>query len=566
MASYLQGNESYSGKTYSQVYQATHDGEGNSLPQLNRSFISFSFGGKPIEDFDIIAVTGGDRLEKSLYASFNDNTTTIDTRNGQLYWGSAVAANELSFTLATDGMDERHLDDFREWFAPGKIRELILAEHPNRAILARVAEAPTYSFLPFEKDTIIKINNNLIPVKTTVYKGEIELKFVMDEPYWYAKLNYMPTYVDKTTLETLSYDDSNPNKVTTIENADMLKIMLEDGIPHQSILIADNQSDFFLGGNILVTERALVGQAKVGDHIGIFTHESEGLNINSSTPQYLFYSGTAKSYPTLKFTMYPSFDFHSAEFIDTNSILDTPWTARYVKEPKNSFVSDEYSYIKIGKKYFYFTTPSLLTSLNKSLYYFKHIIQNTATATVITDLIEQIPDYYARAWAIACVKSLNTDKINVNGGHTIALCNNMMALITNNNFKDLDNEIIIPNSNINAHFDITDQNSGGSILLNKLATFSPVSHANPITFIFDSATGEAIMQTSIRVAPENNIDNSEIINIEQNVGDMVCSDYPIIEDRNYLNSNGQIDLANCTLITSDLDLSNVLIFYKNMYL
>ena len=74
------------------------------------------------------------------------------------------------------------------------------------------------------------------------------------------------------------------------------------------------------------------------------------------------------------------------------------------------------------------------------------------------------------------------------------------------------------------------------------------------------------MRTSIRVAPENNIDNSEIINIEQNVGDMVCSDYPIIEDRNYLNSNGQIDLANCTLITSDLDLSNVLIFYKNMYL
>jgi len=47
-------------------------------------------------------------------------------------------------------MTERQLDDFREWFAPGKERELILSEHPNRAILARVAAAPVYSFLPFE--------------------------------------------------------------------------------------------------------------------------------------------------------------------------------------------------------------------------------------------------------------------------------------------------------------------------------------------------------------------------------------------------------------------------------
>jgi hypothetical protein len=43
------------------------------------------------------------------------------------------------------------LDEFLHWFAAGKIRELILAEHPNRAIMARVSEPPRLSVLPFEK-------------------------------------------------------------------------------------------------------------------------------------------------------------------------------------------------------------------------------------------------------------------------------------------------------------------------------------------------------------------------------------------------------------------------------
>ena len=42
---------------HTQVYMATHNGEGEKsrLPFMNRSFISFSFGGKYIEDFNLIA-------------------------------------------------------------------------------------------------------------------------------------------------------------------------------------------------------------------------------------------------------------------------------------------------------------------------------------------------------------------------------------------------------------------------------------------------------------------------------------------------------------------------------
>ena len=68
----------------------------------------------------------------------------------------------------------------------------------------------------------------------------------MDDPCWYAKLTYMPSYVNKIKLEKLNVNDDNSNKIETINDKDMIKIMLEDGIPHQSTL----QNELFLGSNI----------------------------------------------------------------------------------------------------------------------------------------------------------------------------------------------------------------------------------------------------------------------------------------------------------------------------
>ena len=103
----LRGTEQWgNNEITSQVYQITHDGAGNSLPYMSKSFISFTFGGKAIEDFNLIATINGDRIENSLYSSFQDSTSTYDTLDGQLYWGSHFDAKELSFNLSTDGISE----------------------------------------------------------------------------------------------------------------------------------------------------------------------------------------------------------------------------------------------------------------------------------------------------------------------------------------------------------------------------------------------------------------------------------------------------------------------------
>jgi hypothetical protein len=49
---------------------------------MNRSFISFSFGGRNIEEFNLIATVSGDRMERDGYAAFDDLSSAYDVVHG----------------------------------------------------------------------------------------------------------------------------------------------------------------------------------------------------------------------------------------------------------------------------------------------------------------------------------------------------------------------------------------------------------------------------------------------------------------------------------------------------
>lgn len=510
----LIGNETWSNKEItSQVYQATHDGAGKRLPYMSRSFISFTFGGKVIEDFGLIVVNLNDRMERKAYTEFSDLTSTYDVLNGQLYWGSNLSANNLELDLATDGITERQIDDFREWFSPGKERELILSEHPNRAILARIESVPVLSFLPFEKKTTLKIAGSAFETSTTLYKGEVKLSFVMDEPRWHAKLRYMPSYVNKVSLARLDASSTNSNKVETLKDKDMLKIILEDGIPHQYGLI----NNIFLGDNktLLTTETrtdsAITSQSSLG--ISVAT-SSAGVLLNNTTPQYLFYSGTASSQPIIKFSMKP--------IMDAND---------YISSPKNKIQNpelEEFSTITIedenfGDKIFQFTTPGILTGYNQAIKIFSNSLNKTPTE-VLNLIREQINEQYSRAWAVACLNALNISSL-LTSQNLITLKNNMKKFV-----------------NFNA----------------------------PIVFSVNSKTGEATATFSIKIlnSATDTINKTTFSNIKQNVGDMIRSDYLVIEGRNYLDSNGGIVLESKSgykKISSNENLTDFSISFDVMY-
>jgi len=55
---------------------------------MKRSFISFMYGGKHIEDFNLLATISNNRLDRSLYTPFKDNVTSYDNLDGRKYWGT----------------------------------------------------------------------------------------------------------------------------------------------------------------------------------------------------------------------------------------------------------------------------------------------------------------------------------------------------------------------------------------------------------------------------------------------------------------------------------------------
>ena len=107
----LHGNETASvAHTAPQVYWATHNGSGELLPGYLRSFISFSYGEKNIEDFGLIAYCNGSTMERAGSAEFEDLTSSYDILDGETYHGTHFKPFQLSLSLATDGMTQKQLE------------------------------------------------------------------------------------------------------------------------------------------------------------------------------------------------------------------------------------------------------------------------------------------------------------------------------------------------------------------------------------------------------------------------------------------------------------------------
>ena len=549
---YTNENERNVSTFRTQVYKATHEGE-NYLPFMNRSFISFSFGGRNIEDFNLIATVDGDRMNRPAYAEINDIVSDYDILDGQYYWGTQQKSNKLELQLSTDAITQKELDDFLHWFAPGQNRELILAEHPNRAIIARAGEAPVINMLPFEQKIEMKVGGYSYYTSTTVYKGDISLVLVMDEPTWYSKINIFGEK-DSEGIYRDIWTDANGQVRSVFDSPDALKIAAEDGIPISSML----QVSMLLGDNIFAnmegssgaiiatgdddtSERSIIATvSETGMYIsgariaGPIMDDTTGItNLAIGNYGYFYYAGTAKAKPILTFTLTPAF------YLD---YIDIPKNKHSAIEPYYNTITIE----SVHKKEFKFSLPAAYAGYNQAIYIFKTMSPNNDTWTDVSlRLREQVKHYYARKWATAVGKYFAKQ-------HTIVQSSDISEAITYMKYF------------------ITSQ-----------TVHSPLLKS---TFSFDSNTGKAIGKIGIRL-PTNTLPNGAAewadfgnpIILEEDVGDMVRSEYLIIEDRNYPNSNGEIvrweSTNNITKayshriyhdVTGGLD--NIFIEYKNMYL
>ena len=446
----LYGDEIASGVKRTQVWQATHTGDGETrLPAMYRSFISFMWGGRLIEDFGLIAVTTNNAIERDIHAPFKNLTTELEVMDGQLFWGAHHQANSLSLTLHTDEITERQLRDFANWFKPGIERELILAEHPNRKIMARLEEPPRYSMLPFEKQ--IKTPWSNTETSTTIYRGSMTIKFTMDYPFWESINNFMEEqrYIivkDQNTTrwatpfypETMHKDNKmDPALVAKAEDwnkelrylPEALKVIEEDGVPFK-LMLDGNHFNFGSEYNInkiydnpqihpdpppasdpsqtthpqtnypQYYEGAIFGgEYRIGKTKGqvLYGKGQKDDNEQDKLPQalYYYYAGNAPEKPVLEFTMNVSFD--------TKQL--------YIDEPANTYsrrqtTNEPYTTITLtppsgeaNASHFYFTTPSMLTAYNAAVKIFEEDIKKgtiTDIAMLKQAVIENVHHYLIR--------------------------------------------------------------------------------------------------------------------------------------------------------------------------
>ena len=610
-----------------QVQNATKDGQGRSLSVLKRQFISFSYGGKNIEDFDLLAVFNGGRLDKEVYAQFNDIVTEQAELDGQMFWRSNFKAGQLSFTLATDGITSEKLEDFKEWFQPGIEKELVLSEYNNRKILARVSAPPKISLLPFEKDIEVKVGNRYYSTKTSLYKGEITLDFVMDDPYWYSKFSHLDS-IEKgfnlysipnntTTRKHLDINIIQNNNGTMVingtapepgptNNLSAFYFSLEDIIPansrytislNNSTAISSTYKNLSMGIRLMNQASHVPGETQYDKFVS-FCEENASLTTSCSfdlkgfqlripaaedltfdnftlrieiyvedriqeavkiiqedgipsvemlttkcflannnyctysnssatvsknngqkldvtdqeTDTYLYYCGTARSFPEI------SFDIGLVINSDSG-IISFPEL-----EPK------EIAYLEIGTgnnlKQLKFTLPSLFTSYNQALEIAKKYSTGNSVLDLRKELRDNIYNTYTRNYIMALIDIAKNDTdrtyVSVEGA--------LKSDFYNKYFVKEMKKFLVTNSKLSC--------------------------------VINCKTGQVNISTTVK---QYNGTAMEDYSLTENAGNMIKSNYLSIDTRK-LPENGFITANQCLMVTTNTILNKLKINYKYMYL
>lgn len=511
----------------SQVYNITHDGAGNSLPLDKLPFISFSYDGKRIEEYNFIATIDGS-LDRPFYGEFSYNTSESDVLDGQFYWGTHYNKNTINLRLVTDKITEAQLADFKKWLKPGSAKQFILAENPNRAIDVRVAETPSYAdIIPYEDRQKVLIGNTYYNYSTTYYRGFVEVSFEADEPHWYSLNNVIEGNVDE----------------------DKIKIMMEDNVPLDS-MIKTTDYPIHLGDRIykVISDTGPVECQAVFDNKGIFLEDTISSTSDTVAPNYLFYGGTAPADTILKFTFTPKFE---KENYDDDVIPDYDYTSipiflvgsaevgnaytysrskaeeiyaggehSYSSLPKGLIISpankitaannaNPYNVITIGNKQFKFTTPSIYTGYNQALTIMDKFKVGDSFLEARTAIREGVNEYYSRAWALAVMNKMGKQAAYVDQ--------------STSKFKEKFKEV----------FDL----EMFQFLYAEYQTDSQETRTTvwPAEITINSKTGEATGSFIVKVISLDSTGNpvEEVKKITENVGDMIYDSYIRLEERNH---------------------------------
>ena len=175
---------------------------------MERNYIDFKFGDHWASEFNLVAVSSGDRYTPPVYGSINANTTTVAGKTGVYKWKTQIGEKSISINIAFDSLTMQDVARIKKWLNPKETKKLILSEQPDRYYWCSLSNELDFKYLPFENETIIVDG---IEVITGVYKGEMTLTFIcVDNRAFGDYVSYANVEVEKG----ISYKDTKyANKI-----------------------------------------------------------------------------------------------------------------------------------------------------------------------------------------------------------------------------------------------------------------------------------------------------------------------------------------------------------------
>lgn len=431
-----------------QTDSLTHTPGGALRAPWEKEFIDFSFDGKYISEFGMVAVFDGDRHSFAAQPEFDNETTSVNGAAGQLYWGSNIKSKKMTFKVATDGMTEAQVNAFKNHFQPGRYGKFIEDKLAHRYGYCRITQVINFSVLPFRKN----INFLGFPLQVNEYKGDATIVFEFDNPYMYSTMNYVeennkPTESDYINVAKAVYNNGVPLYSSWIGNfyrkdgsglgRAILGIMLL-GFPSKLI------SKFCHLGK----DKCLSFNGSKENPISTLVEDTGHTSINSEDP-LIFYNPSNVRTPatiTLKFqphwtavqisgTWKPVYFDNIADDINWK-VSGTGFTTNCnCIEGTGMLTSTDEPVTVDGKQYitkviympnidefgekFYYTNPSVIYYINRAIQIASNF-NGGAAVELEEQLREEITHNEVSKWAISVLAQIRKDNAycNVNGVFT----------------------------------------------------------------------------------------------------------------------------------------------------
>ena len=467
-----------------------------------KEFIDFEFAGRHISEFGMVAVADGGRHSFDAAPTFEDETSTVNGVDGQYFWGTHFRSKRMTFSLATDGMTEAQVNDFKHHFQPGKYGKFIEDKLTCRYNYARVSQITTFNMVPFRiqkkiKDTTIYINE---------YKGDCRITFEFDNPFF------------ETTI----------NLITDINNEDQLRAMYINNIP--AGICWEYSTSCLVGDNSKMLKQSAI--------IDVSSEDNKGKT------NLLFYNpSTAKTKSKIEIEIQPTFSsnfpIYFTDIYDDINNNAAPYNQICVTNSINTRDLSDVDYSSSFK----YTSPNIIYSINKAI----KMADNFDIKGILNDFEErlrlEIVNPKVMGWAASVLRIISTKKdvyYNNQNGHFLDKTIDVNCSFVNKNigskaltWKEYFNifmlymlaehkctKVGLSESEQKKNYHIDDDSVEWSFLPYKIC-FDGKQNNSYITYTYNQII-EAIEEISVK---------------EESCGDMILSEYLILDGGDTIQDN-----------------------------